>query len=478
MTQHLINPKQYHQLFLDGGAIESSERITRRLHQPKKCGPLINGGVQSRSSPQWNADKKVWEWWYFGQHVYYATSTDGRNWNRPVLGLHEWQGSKENNIACDPTNSKKLYHVLRTETDLDPQRRYKGLFSTWGRQPAISSNGFDWTLLDTPSIPSSDESQFTYDPYTNQYIALVKHSTEWGRSVWLSTSMDLSDFTEPKLIFQADGIDHENCRQRMRTIIDDPAYITPAVIDDEDYIAEIYNMAVLPYQGLYIGFPVLFNPFGAIPPPETNYDRINQIELSVSRDLYQWERVADRAVFIGVDPYDGVTYDTGQVLMAGQPVIRDNGEIWCYYNGLRWGTSLDNYRRFGKTAELHRMGVNPKHFCDTGALSLAKLRPDGFVSLEGGSNGVVTTKPFDLKGEEVYINADARWGEIYTEILDAESGRPIPGFWVPSEQPPPFTGDSTRAKITWGQQHDLNFQKPIQLKFYIYQANLFSFWIE
>ena len=65
----------------------------------------------------------------------------------------------------------------------------------------------------------------------------------------------------------------------------------------------------------------------------------------------------------------------------------------------------------------------------------------------GSDNGVVTTRPFELKGEEVFINADARWGEIYTEILDAESGRPIPGFWVPGERPPPFTGDSTRARV-------------------------------
>ena len=137
------------------------------------------------------------------------------------------------------------------------------------------------------------------------------------------------------------------------------------------------------------------------------------MELSVSRDLYQWERVADRAVFIGVDPYDGVTYDTGQVLMAGQPVIRDNGEIWCYYNGLSWGTSLDNYRRFGKTAELHRMGVNPEHFCDTGALSLAKPPPAAFVSLEGGSNGVGTTQPLDPKGGEVHYNTNARLGHIH-----------------------------------------------------------------
>ena len=100
------------------------------------------------------------------------------------------------------------------------------------------------------------------------------------------------------------------------------------------------------------------------------------------------------------------------------------------------------------------------------------------MSLEGSDNGVVTTRPFELNGEEVFINADARWGEIYTEILDAESGRPIPGFWVPSERPPPFTGDSTRARVAWKNGHGFVFDRPVQLRFYLHRASLFSFWIE
>ena len=85
-------------------------------------------------------------------------------------------------------------------------------------------------------------------------------------------------------------------------------------------------MAVLPYQGIYIGFPTVFNPFGAIPPPATNFTRINQIEMAVSRDLYHWERVADRTPFIGIEPFDGHNYGTSQLLMSGPPVVRDDGE--------------------------------------------------------------------------------------------------------------------------------------------------------
>ena len=107
----MLQPKRFHQLFLDDGAIHSSERITRRLHQPKKCGPLITGGVQSRNSPQWNPDKQVWEWWYSGG-LRYATSADGEHWYLPHLGLYEWEGSRQNNLAADPASdgSERAYH--------------------------------------------------------------------------------------------------------------------------------------------------------------------------------------------------------------------------------------------------------------------------------------------------------------------------------------------------------------------------------
>ena len=233
----------------------------------------------------------------------------------------------------------------------------------------------------------------------------------------------------------------------------------------------------MPYQGIYIGFPSIFNPFGAIPPPHTNFTRINQIELAVLRDLYNWERVADRALFI-LEPWDNINYGTSQLLMSGQPVMRKNGEIWIYYNSLRLPGSIEDYKTYNRAKELFRLNVDPKAFNDSGALSLAKLRPDGFVSMDGDESGTIVTKPFLLKGEDLYINADARWGKIYTEIIDAETMKTHPGFWVPGEHPPPFSNDSIKTKVAWKYPHDLVFEKPIRLKFYLHQARLYSFWLE
>ena len=153
MNLRLIHPRKYRQLFLDDGAIESQKGTRRTLHPPKKCGPLIKGGYQSRTAPQWNADKGIWEWWYMGQHIHYARSTDGQNWEQPALGLYEVNGSRENNIVCDPEggHQQRLYHVLYDPSAPDPKRRYKGLFSSSNRYLGTSADGLNcgrcWMLF-------------------------------------------------------------------------------------------------------------------------------------------------------------------------------------------------------------------------------------------------------------------------------------------------------------------------------------------
>ncbi len=72
---------------------------------------------------------------------------------------------------------------------------------------------------------------------------------------------------------------------------------------------------------------------------------------------------------------------------------------------------------FNRNRELFRLNVDPEILDDGGALSLAKLRIDGFVSLDAEEAGTITTKPFMLNGEDVYLNYEAKWGAVYPEIV-------------------------------------------------------------
>lgn len=81
MSTALIDPKKHRQLFLDSRALVAEQGTTRTLHPPKRCGPLITGGIQSRSAPLWNPDEARYEWWYNG-----PPGPLGRLWRWRALG--------------------------------------------------------------------------------------------------------------------------------------------------------------------------------------------------------------------------------------------------------------------------------------------------------------------------------------------------------------------------------------------------------
>jgi len=301
----LIDPLRHRQLFLDDHAIGEAVNLRRILHQPTKYGPVLRPDrdrgekyVQSTSSPQWNPERRCWEWWYnafttYGDisHNLYARSTDGLYWERPSLGRYEWNGSRENNMAY-ASEEWALCHILRDEIDPDPGRRYKAFFTAktnFDRWPGISPDGFEWTVLDVPPIPSQDTSQLIYDEIGARYLATVKHRTAWGRSAWLVTSEDFAHWTAPELILHTDEIDQANRQRRIDAVVQDPAYLSPPIVDGRKYIAQLYMMPVMPYEGAYIGFPLLFNPSGP-DPSQMNHTGLNQVELAVSRDAYHWQR--------------------------------------------------------------------------------------------------------------------------------------------------------------------------------------------
>ena len=482
-----IHPQHHRQLFLDDGAIESMSGLQRVLHQPVNTGPVIQPdrsrgqvAVQSSSVPQWNPEKGVWEWWYKGFTTYtdeyltlYATSADGEHWEMPDLGLYEWNGSSSNNVAF-VSDQANLCHVIRDVVDGDPQRRYKGLFSDgdhMDRYPGVSADGFRWEISGGPPIPSHDTSTLVRDDIGNRYLAIVKHRTEWGRSAFLTTSPDFDYWTDPELVLHTDEIDQRNRKRRIQAVVDDPAYLSPPVVDDRDYLAQLYMMPVMPYEGLYVGFPLLFNPSGA-DGPQNNHTGLNQVELAVSRDARQWERVADRAVFVGVEPWEGgANFGNAQVALCGAPLARDE-EIWIYHIACRYRGHRDLF------ADLDPSIYNDDFFDPSTAICLAKLRRDGFVSLHPETaGGELLTKPFNWEQGGLRVNADVEArGEILVEVVDGDSLCPLPGRSTGECQA--MRGDQLAGEIKWndGSRPPIG-DRPIRLRFFLRDASLYSFWL-
>ena len=61
----------------------------------------------------------------------FATSEDGIHWDRPSLGLVEYDGSTDNNIVPD---DKYLHYIFYDSHEDDPARRIKGFKRTGDTQ--------------------------------------------------------------------------------------------------------------------------------------------------------------------------------------------------------------------------------------------------------------------------------------------------------------------------------------------------------
>ena len=107
----------------------------------------------------------------------------------------------------------------------------------------------------------------------------------------------------------------------------------------------------------------------------------------------------------------------------------------------------------------------------TGAIHLATMRRDGFMSLDAGAEeGVVTTDRFALQSPWLCVNVDACRGSLVVEAVDEGS------VVARSKE---VRGDQLRYPVQWetgGLQTHLN--RFVQLRFRLHNAALFSYWLD
>ena len=366
----------------------------------------------------------------------YATSHDGIFWERPNLGLVEYEGSRDNNLVLLNASGG---NVIRDPSDPDPARLYKSLFYE-SRDPdgtsnegdgvsvAFSPDGLNWTKHPgNPVITRASDSHtlLGWDENHRQYVAHCRPSVHEGdptRRIGRAVSEDFIHWSLPQEIVVPDEQD------------------PPGL--------QFYQMPVFKYEGLYIGQLAAYHT-----PPEEPHIRFFgtiDIQLAASRDGIRWERVGDRKPFIPNGPPGSI--DSGEVYMANAPV-RVGDELWFYYSP----SAIEH----GPTGR-------------SGPICLAKLRLDGFVSVDAGEDmGTLVTQPFTCEGDSLEFNAQARGGLVAVAVLDGE-GTQYPGFG--KIDCAVFDGDSVRHAVTWRYASLGSLKgKVIRLKFYLRNARLYSF---
>jgi len=142
-----------------------------------------------------------------------------------------------------------------------------------------------------------------------------------------------------------------------------------------------------------------------------------------SRDGYNFSRPRREGIISS--SFEKGTWDRGYVQSVGGGILINKDELWIYYIGFAGDES-----RGGETWITNGMYRN-------GATGIAKLRRDGFVSMNG--KGTLLTRKLIFSGKKsMRVNAV---GTVSCKILD-ESGSVI----ASSEE---FSGDSTNARLSF-----------------------------
>ncbi|HWB53733.1 MAG TPA: hypothetical protein VG722_06055, partial [Tepidisphaeraceae bacterium] len=178
------------------------------------------------------------------------------------------------------------------------------------------------------------------------------------------------------------------------------------------------------------------------------------LKLIVSRDGLHWHKVpftndaGQPEVFIPNGP-EGANHaqnDGGYITLFSQGPLKIGNQLIFYYGSSSYGKN-------------HSPGIR----LSGGGIFRARLRPDGFVSVD---HGTLTTKPLIFEADDLFINSV---GPLRVELLDRKKN--ILASSV-------IDGDSLDHRVSFDGKslRQIIGQQPVQLRFSIADnGHLYSF---
>lgn len=445
------------QLFVDDHLIDETRNVERTFHPFRKH---PDNPVLTRTEPWERAvyiygtvlpteDGDGYRMWYqtLGTElrtVLYATSPDGLAWDKPELGLREWEGSTANNMIFQRPHGNEIVSIIHTPWDPDPEKRYKILnHDEQGFWAAYSPDGIH--ITDAPNNPvftqGGDVAQFLWDFHRGHYVGYVKNiahvAEQRRRVVGHIASHDVEQWPDPHLVLVPDVVDDR--------------WAAPGTVERTHF----YGMSAFNYESMMLAFLWIFRSDDV----EGYFDGPVHTELVASRDGIRWTRQdGDRVPMIDVGPPG--SWDAGQLYTATQPLVVGD-EVWVYYGACPTGHGSERW------VGLDNMDC---------AIGLATLRKDGFASIDAGREvGYLTTKPLEGLTGELFLNYRCGpGGYIRVELLDRD-GYPIPGYRA--FECDVIREDSTEELVSWAARSELprRDDEPIRLRFMMRNASLYSF---
>jgi hypothetical protein len=364
--------------------------------------------------------------WSQDQVTCYAESRDGIHFDRPDLGLVEFQGSMSNNIVYRGLEAHNFAPFRDENPAVQPGQRYKALGGIGGKLYAfVSPDGIRWKKMKEEPVMTQGAFDSLnlgfWDDQTKNYRSFSRHFEADVRAIQSCLSPDFVSWSQPMPNRYGPNIPMEH----------------------------FYTSATRPCPGaphIYLAFPKRFVP------------------ERKKWDDYKEPGVSD-AVFMS--SRDGVNWD--------RPFL----EAW-----VRPGPDKRNWTQRSNMPAWGIVPLSPDEFSmyitehygwPDHRLRRITVRRHGFASMHAGARGgEFTTRPILFGGGQLILNyATSAAGSIQVELQN-EQGRPVPGFYMPEMAP--LFGDELDAVVRWKNGGDLSglIGKPVRFRFLLKDADLFA----
>ena len=314
----------------------------------------------------------------------YAESKDGIHWEKPSLGLVEFEGSKDNNLLMMYAHGTS---VMLDEQELDPSKRYK--LMTRVDYPAtrgfmavsFSPDGLHWQeLIPWPKHnPQADSHNYVFRDHTDGKYKLITRI--WKNGLRVSAMCESSDFihwSEPVEVLRGDG-----------------------------FANQVYSMPVFRCGKLFLGLASVFHEGDM---DAEDFDTVD-LELTMATQVGTFDFVAPRDPLIerGAGKYPNGDFDCGCIYAS--PPVRIDGKNYVYYMG--GNGQHTNYR---ETSFARAAFEIDKWAC------LAPKNPE--------KEAQVMTSPFHFYGECFEILADLEQpGDLKVALFESQRDKkPIEGY--------------------------------------------------
>ena len=475
------------ELFVDDFLIEDMSGVELRLHTPQSAGKALGFDKPWEGNTSFYVnilkDDDRYRMYYRGSNspdyvqkslldpgeeigvnhpftISYAESKDGIHWERPKLGIYEFEGSKNNSIVwIDKPGDQKVTDAMHVFKDGNPNapdsERYKAVGGTsYPLVALVSADGLHWKEL------QGQKSLIEEGLHANAFDALNVVFWDSYRERYSIFFRDSDRGPHPKAkgpAYRGPNKNYGNRSFKFATSEDFLNWSSPQWVDFGDAPTEhLYTNGTTAYYRaphIYLAFPKRFEPwrkrFSDTPSPGAS----EAVFLS-SRDGLHWDRrFMEGFVRPGRDKKNW-THRNNLVAVGVHPTASDEISIYV----------VRNYNF--PSCHLERM----------------VLRTDGFVSVRADyAGGELLTKPFRFEGTNLLLNySTSAAGGIRVEVQDAD-GNPMPGFAL--EESPLIWGDQIDSAVRWERAHAAATSdeplkrlagRTIRLRFVMKDADLYS----